>query len=104
MATNRNRFFNEGGEPPTGDIYGKIDGNVAYINRVVLNNALANAGFSEKPVLSYWKSNGLLNMPRGRKGFTRSVSIQGVKAEFVPLNLGIPSWVSEAEDIELLPL
>lgn len=104
VATNRNRFFNEGGEPPTGDIYGKIDGNVAYINRVVLNNALANAGFSEKPVLSYWKSNGLLNMPRGRKGFTRSVSIQGVKAEFVPLNLGIPSWVSEAEDIELLPL
>lgn len=104
VAANRNRFFREGDELPAGDIYGKVDGDVAYINRGVLNSALVNAGFSEKPVLSYWKSNALLDMPKGRNGFTRSVSIRGVKAEHVPLVLGLPSWVSEAENIELLPL
>ena len=74
VAANSNKFFCESNDfPPSGEIYGSIDGNIAKIIRAVFTDALTGAGFSERAVLSYLRSAGKIEC--GEKGFAKSTRI-----------------------------
>ena len=63
---NLNRF----GAVESGEIYGIIEGDVAFINRTVFNRACAEEGINPKALLSHLKSKGLLKMRRDGRGYT----------------------------------
>ena len=66
VAMNLNRF----GAVESGEIYGIIEGDVAFINRTVFNRACAEEGINPKALLSHLKSKGLLKMRRDGRGYT----------------------------------
>lgn len=66
VAMNLNRF----GAVESGEIYGIIEGDVAFINRTVFNRACAEEGINPKALLSHLKSKGLLKMRRDNRGYT----------------------------------
>lgn len=100
VAANINRFFNPE-SPPTGDCYGIIEDNTAYINRGIFNKAVQDAGYSCAATLSYLKANNLIET-RGR-AFTKGKRINGVLSECVVLKLQT-EWDDPCNDEELLPL
>lgn len=102
VAANVNHFVG-GGELTTGEVYGKIDGDIAYINRGVFYRELQNANFSPPATLSFLKSNGLIEYREG-KSLAKSRSINGVKTECIVLHLVEKTWVDDLEDGEMLPL
>lgn len=85
VSQNANKFAVDA----IGDVYGVIDGDVAYINRSVFNQALADNGFDARSVLSYLRSEQKIET-RGR-AFTVSKRINGIRTECVALK------TSEAE-------
>lgn len=91
VALNANKMR----EAENGEAYGKIDGAHALIVRSAFNKALADAGFSPAPVLSYLKSKGLLDCRAG-KGFTKTKRINGVPTDCIVLQIS-----EESEDDEL---
>ena len=103
VSVNANRFIKDGDVSPQGDIYGKLEGEQACIIRSVFNRVVQDAGFSEKAVLSYLRSERLIDV-RVDKGFTKSKKINGRKTECVVLNLESNDWTSTIEDEDLLPL
>lgn len=100
VASNVNRFFNTE-LPPSGDCFGIIENNTAYINRSVFNKVVQEAGYSYAATLSYLKSNNLIET-RGR-AFTKSKRINGVRSECVVLKLQT-EWDDEYDQSELLPM
>lgn len=100
VASNVNRFFNPE-LPPSGDCFGIIENNTAYINRSVFNKVVQDAGYSYAATLSYLKSNNLIET-RGR-AFTKSKRINGVRSECVVLKLQT-EWDDEYDPSELLPM
>ncbi|MGN0577297.1 MAG: DUF927 domain-containing protein [Ruminiclostridium sp.] len=66
VAMNLNRF----GAVESGEIYGVIEGDVAYINRTVFNRACAEEGINPKALLSHLKSKGLLKTRKSNKGYS----------------------------------
>lgn len=66
VAMNLNRF----GAVESGEIYGIIEGDVAFINRTVFNRACAEEGINPKALMSHLKSKGLLKMRRDGRGYT----------------------------------
>lgn len=86
-----------------GEVYGKIEGDIAYINRSVFNRELQIAGFSEAATLSYLKANNLIAYRAGKSN-TKSKFINGHKTECIVLRLSGSSWVNELSDEDLLPL
>lgn len=102
VAANVNHFA--GGEiPPAGEVYGKIEGDIAYINRSVFNRVLQNENFSAAATLSYLKANDLIEYRAGKSN-AKSKSINGHKTECIVLRLSGSSWVNELSDEDLLPL
>ena len=74
VASNTNKFYSEDSEyPPSGEIYGSIDGNTAKIIRSVFTKALEDAGFSERAVLSYLRSTNRIECTE--KGFAKTTRI-----------------------------
>ncbi|MCD8204981.1 MAG: DUF927 domain-containing protein [Coprobacillus sp.] len=61
VAMNTNKF-----DPEAAEVYGVIEGGIAYINATVFRNALTDAGFSAQSVLSYLKSRELI-LTRGNR-------------------------------------
>lgn len=59
VASNENKFRHDD-HIPTNDVYGMIEGNIAFINPSVLKNALTDAGFSPSATFSYLRSNRLI--------------------------------------------
>ena len=100
VASNVNRFFNPE-LPLSGDCFGIIENNTAYINRSVFNKVVQDAGYSYAATLSYLKSNNLIET-RGR-AFTKSKRINGVRSECVVLKLQT-EWDDECDPSELLPM
>jgi hypothetical protein len=100
VASNVGRFFNPE-LPTTGECYGIIENNTAYINRSVFNKVVQDAGYSYAATLSYLKSNNLIET-RGR-AFTKSKRINGVRSECVVLKLQT-EWDDECDPSELLPM
>ena len=102
MAANVNHFA--GNEiPPAGEVYGKIEGDIAYINRSMFNRVLQNENFSAAATLSYLKANDLIEYRAGKSN-AKSKSINGHKTECIVLRLSGTSWVNELSDEDLLPL
>lgn len=99
---NVNRFVKEG-YVPTGEVYGKLEGETAWINRSVFNEALQGAGFSDRATLSYLRSNNLIETRLG-KGYTVAKSIQGRNTDCICLRLGASAWVNDVPEMDLLPL
>ena len=89
LSANSNKFMYrnpEGGiEKPGGDLYGMLEGNWAYINNSVFRKAVKDAGYDDRALLSWLKTNGLIDV-RGRR-FTRGKRINGVLTECVVLSM-----------------
>ena len=62
-----------------------IDGEWAYINGSVFRSVAKSAGFDDRALLSWLKSNGLIQT-RGRN-YTRGKRINGINTECVVLKL-----------------
>ena len=92
VATNANKLK----VSENGDVYGVVEGTQAYIIRNVFDKALMDAGFSIAPVLSYLRTNGLIET-RVKKGYTKNKRINGIPTDCIVLNLRC----EEDEDDEL---
>ena len=82
VALNAVKFSGDG----SGDSYGIIDGDFAYINRTAFRNACTDSGFDESALLSWLRKKGLIQT-RGR-AWTKCKRINGVQVECVVLKLG----------------
>jgi hypothetical protein len=102
VASNTNRFYNPE-STQNGDLYGVLEGNMAYIIRGVFNQAVRDAGFSEGATLSYLKANRLIEV-RGDKGYTKTKRVGKTTPQCVWLRLNGENWVEDAENGELLPI
>ena len=81
IAINSAKFSGEG----TGDVYGILDGSLAYINRTIFRNACKEGGFDESALLSWLREKRLIET-RGRN-MTKGKRIGGVLVECVVLHL-----------------
>ena len=98
VAANPNHFYG-GVEIPTGEVYGKLDGDTAYIIRGVFDKVIRDAGFSTTATLSYLKTNKLIET-RSDKGYTKTTRIGKTTPQCIWLRL--PSECDDS-DLELLP-
>lgn len=99
VAMNTNRFKSE--ENNNGECYGVIDGEWAYINNSVFRKAVKDAGFDDRALLSWLKTNGLIQT-RGRN-MTRGKRINNVNTECVVMKLHDSDYSEIDEYEELLP-
>lgn len=100
VASNYNKFVKDGETLPPGDIYGKLEGETAYIIKSTFRKALEDASFSESATLSYLKANKLIET-RGR-AFTKDKRItKELRRECVVLHT---SWTADVSEDDLLPL
>lgn len=99
VAMNTNRFKSE--ENNSGECYGVIDGEWAYINNSVFRKAVKDAGFDDRALLSWLKTNGLIQT-RGRN-MTRGKRINNVNTECVVMKLHDSDYSEIDECEELLP-
>lgn len=99
VAMNTNRFKSE--ENNSGECYGVIDGEWAYINNSVFRKAAKDAGFDDRALLSWLKTNGLIQT-RGRN-MTRGKRINNVNTECVVMKLHDSEYSEIGEYEELLP-
>lgn len=98
VAANPNHFYG-GVELPTVEVYGKLDGDTAYIIRGVFDKVIRDAGFSTTATLSYLKTNKLIET-RSDKGYTKTTRIGKTTPQCIWLRL--PSECDDS-DLELLP-
>lgn len=96
VALNSSKFAGEG----TGDSFGLIDGDYAYINRTVFRKSCTEGGFDERALLSWLRANNLI-LTRGR-AFTKGKRINGVNVECVVLKLPDCGASLETEEDDLL--
>lgn len=99
VASNVNRF-NTDDAPATGELYGVLEGDIAYIIRGVFDRVLQDAGFSTSATLSYLRANRLIET-RGR-GYTKTKRISRTTPQCVWLSLQNEEGSIPSED--LLPL
>lgn len=99
VASNVNRF-NTDDAPATGELYGVLEGDIAYIIRGVFDRVLQDAGFSTSATLSYLRANRLIET-RGR-GYTKTKRIGRTTPQCVWLSLQNEEGSIPSED--LLPL
>lgn len=97
VAMNTNRFKSE--ESNSGDCYGVIDNDFAYINNTVFRKAAGDAGFDARALLSWMKTNGLIQT-RGR-AFTKNKRINGIATECVVMQLhsGVENGLEDYEEL-----
>lgn len=67
IAENENHFYTEDGTPQT-SVYGKIEGNMAYINNNVLSAALNDNGFNVTATYSFLKTRNLIEAGSSKSG------------------------------------
>ena len=81
VALNANKFDAEN----KGDVYGIIEGDYAYVNQSVFRKACKDAGFDDRALLSWMKSNGII-LTRGKRN-TRGKRLNGVNVECVAMRM-----------------
>lgn len=79
----------------SGDCYGTIDGDYAYINRTVYRRACEEAGFDERALLSWLKVNQKI-LTRGRN-LTRGKRINGLNVECIALKMDAAGFPDDEE-------
>lgn len=99
VASNVNHF-NSDEIAPTGEVYGVLEGGVAYIIRGVFDKVLQDAGYSTSATLSYLRANRLIETRTG-KGYTKTKRIGQTTPQCVWLHLEAPC---ETYDEDVLPL
>ena len=106
VSANSNKFRHKDTDgidiEPQGDIYGVIEGDIAYINKSIFVKAVRDNGFDDRALLSWLKTRDLIQT-RGRR-FTRGKRINGVNTECIVMILSSeePAAVSEFEGYEYL--
>lgn len=95
VAMNSNKFKSDN---ENADVYGVILDNWAYINGAVFRKAVKDAGFDDRALLSWLKTNGLI-LTRGRN-MTRGKRINGVNVECVVMRLPMGEDEINIEDYE----
>lgn len=106
VATSNNHFITDQG-PASGDVYGTLEGNTAYIIRSVFDRVLQENGYSEKAVLSYLREKNLIEThTKGGKpnGYTKTKYIGGTKPQCVCLRLEGADTGYYCEEVDMLPL
>lgn len=96
VSQNANRMY-EGND--TGDTYGVIEGDYAYIIRSTFKKAVEDAGYSYSALISYLKSKGLI-LTRGRNN-TRGKRINGINTECVVMRIGAEDSDEDADFVEI---
>jgi len=86
ISANEGRFRRDGELLPNCEIYGAIEKGNAYIIKSVFEREITNAGFSSRAVLSYLKTNNLIDT-RADKGFTKTKRIGESTPQCVCLHL-----------------
>lgn len=99
VASNANRF-NTDDSAAQGDLYGVLEGNMAYIIRGVFDRVVQDAGFSTLATLSYLRSNRLIETRSG-KGYTKTKRIGRTTPQCVWLHLASDY---DPYDDDMLPL
>lgn len=99
VASNVNHF-NVDEATAVGEVYGVLEGNMAFIIRGVFDRVLQDAGFSASATLSYLRSNRLIETRTG-KGYTKTKRIGRTTPQCIWLRLDLPD---EASDDDMLPL
>lgn len=99
VASNVNHF-NTDDVPATGEVYGVLEGGVAYIIRGVFDKTLQDAGYSTSATLSYLRSNRLIETRSG-KGYTKTKRIGRITPQCIWLYLEPPG---ETYEDDMLPL
>lgn len=98
VSSNSNKFIcaKPGASPeiPIGDIYGIIENDWVYVNGSIFKKAAADAGFDSRALLSWLKSNNLIET-RG-KNMTKGKRINGILTECVLMKL----LAFQSEDFE----
>ena len=102
VSSHSNKFIREKDLPPQGEIYGKIEGDTAYINKEVFVKAVSDAGFSERSVLSYLKAEHLISVRDHGKGYTRAKRITDAPIECIALML--PEYIDDSTPFDDEPL
>lgn len=87
------------GQTETGDCYGLVEGNMAYIIRSVFNRVCAENAINPKALLSHLRTRGLIET--GGKGYTKAKRMGGQVPNCVWLRL--PTAAMNPED-DILPL
>lgn len=87
------------GQTETGDCYGLVEGNMAYIIRSVFNRVCAENAINPKALLSHLRTRGLIET--GGKGYTKAKRMGGQVPNCVWLRL--PTAAMDPED-DILPL
>lgn len=100
VAENENHFYTSDNVPPT-SVYGKIDGDIVYINNNVLSQALNENGFNATATYSYLKSRNLIETGSGR-GYGVSKKIG--KTNTYCIRLQLPNEGETTDFEEELPL
>ncbi|MBE6925029.1 MAG: DUF927 domain-containing protein [Ruminococcaceae bacterium] len=99
VASNVNHF-NTDETPATGEVYGVLEGDVAYIIRGVFDRMLQDAGYSTSATLSYLRANKLIETRSG-KGYTKTKRIGRTTPQCVWLRLEPPDESSEEVSLPL---
>lgn len=96
VVQNANHFC---GESQDIEVWGKIDGDQAFIVRREFDRICADAGYNGKALLSWMRDNGKLELPQ--KGFTKPKRINKIPCNCVVMRL-LPEQ-EEPRDGELIP-
>lgn len=99
VASNVNHF-NTDDAVATGEVYGVLEGDMAFVIRGVFDRVLQDAGFSTSATLSYLRSNRLIET-RTEKGYTKTKRIGRTTPQCIWLRLDLPG---EASEDDMLPL
>lgn len=98
VATNINHF-NTDMRQAMGEIYGTLDNNIAYVIPTVFRTTLQEAGYSAQAVLSYLRSNRLIDVGRSDE-YTKSVRF-GTARRYICLHLKNDDSESKPKDPQL---
>jgi uncharacterized protein (DUF927 family) len=99
VASNVNHF-NTDEAVAVGEVYGVLEGDMAFIIRGVFDRVLQDAGFSTSATLSYLRANRLIETRTG-KGYTKTKRIGRTTPQCIWLRLDLPEDTSEED---MLPL
>lgn len=96
IAQNANRFSYADNN---GEVWGKIDGDIAVINKTVYAGALADAGFDYLAVMGKMAERGQA-LRNSQDKFIHQTKVFGVKASYVKIDTGAPGDFEEIEEEE----
>lgn len=85
------------------DVYGVLDGNIAYIIRSEFDRIANENGVSPKAALSYFRQQHLIDLPSGR-GFAKRKRINGLLTDVIALHLREDYDGESASEYDELPL